>query len=97
MLNDHGRVRCFSRKMRVFDISSSVRSPRIFTSGLWSVTTINLVQPWVKYLVCSKLHATANASPSTGAYLCSADDRKRDPANVIFHPSMQHSGVLDAH
>ena len=30
-----GAYNCFSRKMRVFHISFSVLSPRIFTSGFW--------------------------------------------------------------
>ena len=59
MSKRHGRVRCFSRNKREFDISSSVRSPKIFTSGLWSVTTTKLSHPWVKYRVCSSPQATS--------------------------------------
>jgi len=32
--NAQGRVRCLRRKRRVLEISSSVRSPKIFTKGL---------------------------------------------------------------
>ena len=59
MSKRHIRVRCFNRKSRVLPISSRVRSPKIFVSGLWSVTTTKLSQPCVKYLVCSSPQATA--------------------------------------
>ena len=54
MSNRHGKVRCFSRNSQELVISSRVRSPRIFTKGLWSVTTRRLSQPWVKYHDCSR-------------------------------------------
>ena len=95
--NFQGRVRCLSRKRREFEISSRVRSPSTLTRGLWSVTIRRLSQPWVKYLVCSKLHATARASPSIAAYLCSAPCRNRDPTRVTFHPFSQQPGNLDSH
>ena len=65
----HGRVLCFSLKKPEFEISSRVRSPKIFTSSLWSVTMMRLSHPWVKYCVCSRAHATARASPSIAAAL----------------------------
>ena len=67
MSNRHGSVRCFSRKSLEFVISSRVRSPNIFTRGLWSVITRRLSHPWVKYFVCSRRQATARASPSMAA------------------------------
>ena len=67
MSKRHIRVRCFNWKSRVLLISSRVRSPKIFVSGLWSVTTTKLSQPCVKYLVCSSPQATARGSPSIGA------------------------------
>ena len=39
MSKRHIRVRCFNRKSRVLLISSRVRSPKIFASGLLSATT----------------------------------------------------------
>ena len=67
MSNDHGSVRCLRRNIRVLEISSNVRSPRILTNGLWSVTTSRSLHPCVKYLNCSSPQATARASPSIGA------------------------------
>ena len=93
ILKCHGNVRCFSRNSLVFVISSRVRSPNIFTKGLWSVTTSKLSHPCVKKRVCSKPHATARASPSIGAYLDSAPERKREPARTMRHPSSQQSGM----
>ena len=46
------------------------------------------------YLVCSRPQATARASPSTGAYLCSADDKERDPARITRHPESQQFNIL---
>ena len=37
----------------------------------------------------------ANASPSTAAYLSSALERKRDPAEVTLHQSGQQSGNFE--
>lgn len=34
-----GSVRCFSRKSPVMDISSNIQLPKIFSNGLWSMTT----------------------------------------------------------
>jgi hypothetical protein len=65
----------------------------VFTRGLWSVMMSRSLQPRVKYFVCSRPQATTKASPSTGAYLCSAGDRKRDPASVTCHPPSQHTGT----
>ena len=91
----HGRVRCFNRNRRVLWISSSIRSPRIFVRGLWSVTTRRSSHPSVKYLVCSRPQATAKASPSIGAYRVSASWRKREPASVIFQPVWQQLGNFE--
>ena len=67
MSNDHGSVRCLWRNIRVLEISSNVRSPRILTKGLWSVTTSRSLHPCVKYLDSSSPQATARVSPSIGA------------------------------
>ena len=56
--------------------------------------TTRLPQPCEKYLVCSKPQATANASPSTGTYLSSVDDKNLDPANVTSQPELQQPGIL---
>ena len=85
------------RKSLVLLISSRVLSPKIFVSGLWSVTTKRSWQPCVKYRVCSNPQAMARASPSTAAYRVSAPDRNRDPASVILHPSGQQSGLSEEH
>ena len=90
-----GRVRCLRRNRRVLLISSRVLSPRILTSGLWSVITNRSSQPWVKNRVCSRPQATARASPSIGAYLFSAGCKNLEPARVIRHPSRQQSGMSD--
>ena len=63
ILKNHGRVLCFKRKRRVLCISSSVRSPRIFVSGLWSVTTIKSEHPCVKNLVCSPQTSESISTP----------------------------------
>ena len=89
----HGRVLCFSLKKPEFEISSRVRSPEIFTSILWSVTTMRLSHPWVKYCVCSRAHTTARASPSIAVYHCSSEERNCEPARVIFHPPWQQLGT----
>lgn len=44
----HGRVRCLRQNRHEFDISSSVRSPKISTSGLWLVTKTRSSHPCVK-------------------------------------------------
>ena len=51
----------------------------------------------MKYRDCSRAHATANASPSIGAYLCSAEDKNMEPARTMRHPVMQQSGRFDEH
>ena len=63
--NRHGSVLCSSRKSGVLAISSRVRSPKIRTRGLWSVTTRRLSHPCVRKRVCSRPYAIASASPST--------------------------------
>ena len=92
MIKRHIRVLCLRRNKRGLAISSGVRSPNNLRRGMWSVMMIRLSHPWVKYLVCSRDQPMASASPSTGAYLDSADLRKREPANVILHPSSQQLG-----
>ena len=67
MSNDQGSVRCLRRYIRVLEISSNVRSPRILTNGLWSVTTSRSLHPNAKYLDCSSPQATTRVSPSIGA------------------------------
>ena len=52
----HNKLCCFGGKSQVLAISSRIRSPKILTSGLWSATKTRLLQPCVKYLVCSKLN-----------------------------------------
>ena len=79
----HGSVRCLGQKIRELWISSRVRSPTILIKDLWCVTTSKSLQPWVKYLYCSRPHATASASPSTGTYRSSAPLKIRDPTKVI--------------
>ena len=44
-------------------------------------------------LVCSRVSATASASPSIGAYLDSAGWVKRLLTRVTFHPSRQQNGA----
>ena len=58
---------CLSRKSLGFSTVSRDLSPSSRTRGLWSVATMSLSQPMVKNLVWSRAHATARASPSTGA------------------------------
>ena len=92
MENFHGRVLCLRRNSLVFTISSRHLSPKILISGLWSVTTVRSSQPIVKKRVCSSAHATAKASPSMGAYLCSAWWRNLEPQRVILQPDSQQLG-----
>ena len=93
MVKRPGRVLCFSLKRGEFDISSRVWSPKIFTSGLWSMKTTRLSHPWVKYRIYSRPHAAVRSSPSMARYRCSAEERNRETASVIFHPSWQQSGT----
>ena len=59
MSNDQVRVRCLSRNIRMLEISSNVRSPRMLTNGVWSVTANRSLHPCVKYLDSSSPQATA--------------------------------------
>ena len=84
-------------RSRLLGMSFRHRSDNILSRGLWSTATISLGHPSTKYLVFSKLSATARASPSIGAYLDSAGWVKRLPIRVVFQPVLQHSGVISAH
>lgn len=79
-------------KFRLLVMSSNERSENILVRGLWLVA---ITKSSIKNLVSSYAHAIARASPSIGAYHCSAERRKRDPAKVIFQPPSQQSGISD--
>ena len=64
MSNFHIATRCLKRNRRGFVTSPSGFVLRIFTKGLWSVTTLSVGHPIVKYFICSRPQATASASPS---------------------------------
>ena len=73
-------------------MSVSALSFRICTSGLWSVATMSCEQPSMKYRVWCRAYATANASPSTGAYRLSAGVVNLLPTKHNFHPLLQQDG-----
>ena len=73
ILNLYLSVRSFKFRSRGFAMSSRQRSLNSFSSGLWSTATIRSLHPRTKCLALSKASATANASPSTGAYRDSAE------------------------
>ena len=56
----------------MLDISSRDLSPNIFSSGVWPTARVRFSQPRTKYLALFRASATANVSPSTGAYRDSA-------------------------
>lgn len=81
----------------LFVIWSSVLSPKIRSSGLWSTATVRSWQPKTKCLDFSRASATASASPSMGAYLDSAGWVNRLPTRVTLQPSLQQNRSLDGH
>ena len=76
-------------------MSSRHRSQRTLSNGLWSTAKIKFSQPRTKKRALSKALATANVSPSMGAYLGSAGCVKRLPTSVIFQPVRQQKGLTE--
>ena len=70
--NRYLRVFSFRFLSRGFGMSSRQRSPKIFSSGLWSTATMRSLHPRTKCRALSRASTTARASPSMGAYLDSA-------------------------
>ena len=91
------RVFSFRLRSLVLWTSSSERSPKIFSSGLWSTAMTRLVHPKTRCLALSRASATASASPSIRAYLDSAAWVNRLPTRVIFRPSLQQKRSLEGH
>ena len=71
------------------------RSSNIPNNGLWSVTAVNFGQPSTNSLAWFKLHATAIASPSVGAYPVSGSVVNLEPANTNCQPEEQQFGASD--
>merc|ERR1712127_559614 len=96
-VNLQRRVFCLRFKILGFSMSPSSLSPRIFSRGLWSTATTSISLPRVKCRVFWRAHATARASPSTGAYLDSAPVVNLLPARTVFQPLEQHPGAFASH
>ena len=67
MVNLNGRVFSFKFLSLGLGMSSSDRSPKILSKGLWSTAMVRSSHPMTKYLVLSRAATTASASPSMGA------------------------------
>ena len=70
-------------------------SPNIFRSDRWSTAVVRFLHPRTKCLALSRASATANASPSIGAYLDSVACVNLLPTRVIFQPCLQQKRSLD--
>ena len=94
MLKEYLRHFSFSLKRRGSCIFLRSLSANIPVCGWWSVTTIICRQPMTNIRHFSSARAIAAASPSIGAYRLSASVQNLLPANTMYHPSEQHTGVF---
>lgn len=91
-LKHQGSVFFFRWKIPVFEISSSILSPKILLVGFWSLAIASLQHPSVKNLVCSRPHVIARSSISIWPSCCLVDDRSLNPAKLE-----EQSGILLGH
>ena len=87
----------FRFRMRVFRMSSRLRSPKIRVSGLWSTATMRSAHPRTKCLALCSASARARDSPSTALYLDSAAWVNLLPTMAIFHPCWQQNNLSFGH
>ena len=85
-------LRYFSFSLKRHGLCNLLRSlsPNIPVSGWWSVITNIYGQPKMNIRHFSSAQVIAAASPSIGAYWCSALVQNLLPANKMCHPSRQH-------
>merc|ERR1712015_97279 len=89
-------IMCFSLDMRIVSFSPLMFF-KMFTKGLWSVTTISFVAPSVNILVFCRAHTIATSLPSMAAYRDLALEQNLDPTRDTLHPSLQQSRVRFLH
>ena len=80
-----------------FIVSPRLQLLKIPRRGLWSTAANKLLHPRVYFNEWSRDQARERDSPSVQEYLDLAGFVNRDPANMSFHPSLQHTGESSVH